>query len=196
MTPLACYNISLFYVLAVTIFSMNIHKVDLNLLVYYDVLLRERSVTRAAAQLGITQPAMSNVLKRLRDLFGDPLLLRTSEGMTPTARALELEPVVHSLVVQIDSVVRPANDFDHAKSKRIFRIMASDYTESTLIPRLLKRLRKQAPGIILDVLTPSDITFLDVEQGRVDMASWRRERALCRRSGRCSPSVAPNSSCP
>jgi len=155
---------------------MNIRKADLNLLVYLDVLLREKSVTKAANELGITQPAMSNVLKRLRELFKDPLLLRTSEGMTPTARALELEPLIRSLLTQIDHVVRPVDVFNPAKSKRVFRIMASDYTESTLIPRLLKRLRREAPGIILDVLTPSDITFLDVEQGRVDMAINRFDK--------------------
>ena len=70
---------------------MNISRVDLNLLVYLDVLLRECNVTRAAEELGISQPAMSNSLRRLRDLFGDPILVRTSDGMTPTDRALELQ---------------------------------------------------------------------------------------------------------
>lgn len=69
---------------------MNLEHIDLNLLVYIDVLLRERNVTRAANALGITQPAMSNSLKRLRDTFGDPLLVRTSEGMQPTERAVAL----------------------------------------------------------------------------------------------------------
>ncbi len=68
---------------------MNLNRIDLNLLVYLDVLLRERNVTQAANQLSLSQPAMSNGLKRLRDLFGDPLLVRTSEGMAPTERALE-----------------------------------------------------------------------------------------------------------
>ncbi len=63
---------------------MNLERVDLNLLIYLDVLLREKNVTRAAEQLGVTQPAMSNILRRLRNLFNDPLLIRSSEGMTPT----------------------------------------------------------------------------------------------------------------
>ena len=71
-----------------SISHMNIERIDLNLLVYLDVLLRERNVTRAAGCLGITQPAMSNSLRRLRKVFDDPLLVRTSEGMTPTERAL------------------------------------------------------------------------------------------------------------
>ena len=72
-----------------SIYDMNIANVDLNLLVYLDVLLREKNVTRAAEELGISQPAMSNGLKRIRDLFGDPILVRTSDGMTPTDRAIE-----------------------------------------------------------------------------------------------------------
>ncbi len=155
---------------------MNISRIDLNLLVYFDVLLREKNVTRAANHLGITQPAMSNVLKRLRDLFSDPLLIRTSEGMTPTAKAMELEPMVRTLLTQIEYVVQPTEAFNPAKSRRLFRIMASDYAESTLIPRVLSRLRKEAPGVILDMLTPSDVSFLDVEQGRVDMAINRFDK--------------------
>ena len=71
---------------------MNLERVDLNLLIYLDVLLREKNVTRAAEQLGVTQTAMSNILRRLRTLFNDPLLIRSSEGLTPTERALELQP--------------------------------------------------------------------------------------------------------
>ena len=81
---------------------MNLNRIDLNLLVYLDVLLRERNVTQAANQLSLSQPAMSNGLKRLRDLFGDPLLVRTSEGMAPTERALELEPIIRDVLANID----------------------------------------------------------------------------------------------
>ena len=149
---------------------MNIAKVDLNLLVYLDVLLREGSVTRAANQLSITQPAMSNGLKRLRDLFKDPLLVRTSEGMTPTKRALELQPVIRDVLSKLESSIQPETDFDPATSARTFRIMTSDYAESTLLLELVGRLGKLAPNITLDLITPSDVTFHDVEQGKVDMA--------------------------
>jgi DNA-binding transcriptional LysR family regulator len=149
---------------------MNIGRVDLNLLVYLDVLLRERNVTRAADQLGLSQPAMSNGLRRLRDLFEDPLLVRTSEGMAPTERAEELQPVVRQLLSTMDRELQPRSEFDAKNAKRVFRIMASDYAESTLLPRLLLRLRESAPGITLDIMTPSDVSFLDVEQGKVDMA--------------------------
>ena len=154
---------------------MNIAKVDLNLLVYLDVLLREGSVTRAANQLSITQPAMSNGLKRLRDLFKDPLLVRTSDGMTPTKRALELQPVIRDVLSRLESSIQPETDFDPASSRRTFRIMTSDYAESTLLLGLLSELAVQAPNITLDLITPSDVTFHDVEQGKVDMAINRFE---------------------
>jgi len=148
---------------------MNISRVDLNLLVYLDVLLRECNVTRAAEELGISQPAMSNSLRRLRDLFGDPILVRTSDGMTPTDRALELKPLVRNVLSAAEQVILPKTEFDPAASSRIFRIMASDYTESTLLPVLLRQLRKEAPGIRLDIMTPSDVSFHDVERGKVDL---------------------------
>ena len=148
---------------------MKVNRVDLNLLVYLDALLRERNVTQAANQLNLSQPAMSNGLRRLRDLFDDPLLVRTSEGMTPTERALELEPVVREVLSKIDQAVQPRSDFDPANAHRVFRIMASDYAESTLFPSVLGKLRTLAPGLTLDIMTPSDVSFLDVERGKVDM---------------------------
>ncbi len=148
---------------------MNINRTDLNLLVYLDVLLRERNVTRAANQLGITQPAMSNSLRRLRDMFDDPLLIRTSEGMSPTERALALQPKVRDILAKVEQAVQPETEFDAASAQRMFRIMASDYAESTLLPPLLTALSAMAPGITLDILNPSDVTLQDVEQGRVDM---------------------------
>ncbi|MFK8054024.1 MAG: LysR family transcriptional regulator [Woeseiaceae bacterium] len=148
---------------------MDLAKTDLNLLVYLDVLLRESNVTRAAQKLGISQPAMSNGLRRLRDAFGDPLLVRTSEGMAPTARALDLQPQIREVLSHIEQFVQPTTDFTPSTSQRVYRIMCSDYAEVTLLPHLLGRLRKEAPDITLDVMTPSDVTFPDVEQGKVDL---------------------------
>ena len=148
---------------------MNVNRVDLNLLVYLDALLRERNVTQAANQLNLSQPAMSNGLRRLRELFDDPLLVRTSDGMAPTERALELEPVVRDVLMKIDKAVQPRSEFEPESAQRVFRIMASDYAESTLLPGVLGKLRTQAPGLTLDIMTPSDVSFLDVERGKVDM---------------------------
>jgi len=149
---------------------MNLSRVDLNLLVYLDVLLRERNVTRAAQQLGITQPALSNGLRRLRELFQDPLLVRTSEGMMPTERARALQPQIRQALAVIQQAVAPEAAFDALQSQRMFRIMASDYAESALLNPLLFKLRDQAPHICLDILTPGDGSFQDLEQGGVDMA--------------------------
>ena len=148
---------------------MNVNRIDLNLLVYLDALLRERNVTQAANQLNLSQPAMSNGLRRLRELFDDPLLVRTSEGMTPTERALELEAIVREVLTSIDKAVQPRSEFEPAEAQRVFRIMASDYAEATLFPSVLAKLRESAPGITLDIMTPSDVSFLDVERGKVDM---------------------------
>ena len=148
---------------------MKVNRVDLNLLVYLDALLRERNVTRAAHQLNLSQPAMSNGLRRLRELFDDPLLVRTSDGMTPTQRALDLEPVVREVLSKIDQAVQPRGDFDPGAAQRVFRIMASDYAESTLFPSVLGKLRSLGPGLTLDIMTPSDVSFLDVERGKIDM---------------------------
>ena len=154
---------------------MNTIQLDLNLLVYLDVLLRERNVTKAANHLGLSQPAMSNGLRRLRVALKDPLLVRTSEGMTPTDRALELQPEIRAVLARIDRAVQPHTSFDAISANRVFRIMASDYAESTLFPLILRRLREEAPGITLDIMTPSDVSFVDVEQGKVDMVINRFE---------------------
>jgi len=147
----------------------NLNQSDLNLLVYLEVLLRERNVTQAANQLGLSQPAMSNGLRRLRALFDDPLLVRTSEGMTPTERALELEPMVKDILLGVDRAMQPATEFEPRASQMVVRIMASDYAESTLFPAVLTELRESAPDITLDIMNPSDVSFLDVERGKVDL---------------------------
>jgi DNA-binding transcriptional LysR family regulator len=149
---------------------MNISKIDLNLLIYLDVLLREKNVTRAASQLNITQPAMSNGLKRLRTLFNDPILVRTSDGMVPTERARTLAPSIRKILLELEEALQGEEEFSEHNSQRVFRIMASDYAASTLIPTLLKKLNQVAPNVTLDIMTPSDVTFHDVEAGKIDMA--------------------------
>ena len=149
---------------------MNLQKIDLNLIVYLDVLLREKNVTRAAEQLGITQPAMSNILRRLRSLFNDPLLVRSSEGMTPTERAKELQPRIREILLDVGTLLEPRTEFRPNSTPRMSRIMARDYPAATLVPRLVKALRSEAPNVILDFLTPSDVSYRDMEQGRVDLA--------------------------
>ncbi len=150
--------------------AVSVRNTDLNLLVYLDILLKEKSVTRAAEQLGLTQPAMSNALKRLREVFNDPILIRTNQGMTATEKALSLQPEIRKLVLEMQTLLEPNQDFQAQDSRRVFRIMCSDYAEATLLPAMIKRMREEAPGIILDCLTPSDVSYQDLEQGHVDMA--------------------------
>lgn len=148
---------------------MKLSNIDLNLLVYFNILLRERNVTKAAEHLGLSQPAMSNGLRRLRKVFNDPLLVRTSKGMMPTDKAKELQPQVQKVLSQIETFIQPTIEFSPGESKRLFRVMASDYAETTLLPRVRSRMTKEAPDTALDILTPSDVTFQDIELGNVDL---------------------------
>ena len=148
---------------------MKLSNIDLNLLVYFSVLLREGNVTKAAEHLGLSQPAMSNGLRRLRKVFNDPLLVRTSNGMMPTDKAKELQPLVQEVLSQIELFMQPTIEFDPKNSKRLFRVMASDYAETTLLPRVRERVAREAPDTALDILTPSDVTFQDIELGNVDL---------------------------
>ena len=116
---------------------------------------------------------MSNGLRRLRKVFNDPLLVRTSNGMMPTDKAKELQPLVQNVLSQIELFVQPTIEFEPSNSKRLFRVMASDYAESTLLPRVRTRMAEEAPDTALDILTPSDVTFKDIELGNVDLVMNR-----------------------
>src|SRR4051812_40055494 len=129
---------------------MNIGAVNLNLLVAFDALFEELSVTRAARRAGVTQPAMSNTLSQLRALFGDALFVRHRTGLTPTARAKELaEPIRKGLGLLQGALT--GRGFDPATSQRRFVIATSDYVELVLLPALLRRLRKHAPHVRLQL---------------------------------------------
>lgn len=149
---------------------MHVDNFDLNLLVCFDVLMRERNVSRAAEKLNISQPAMSNSLKRLRHHFGDPLLVRSVGGMIPTEKALELEPLIRRSLTVAEEALSPNEEFDPLKSTRTFRILVSDYVEGTLISSLVAFLQNNAPNISLDILTLSDGSFQDLEKGAIDLA--------------------------
>jgi DNA-binding transcriptional LysR family regulator len=126
---------------------------DLNLLVALHVLLHERHVSRAAARLGVSQPAMSRALKRLRELFDDPLLVRGSAGMQPTSRALELGPKLAGLLAGVRDLLQPAA-FDPRTATASIRIAAPESLAYRLLPGLLRTLADEAPGVELD-LVPS-----------------------------------------
>jgi DNA-binding transcriptional LysR family regulator len=129
---------------------VNISAINLNLLVAFDALLREQSVTRAAQRVGITQAAMSNTLAQLRMLFDDQLFIRGARGVTPTARALELAGPIQSGLLLLESAFA-ANTFDPMRSKRSFVLATSDYCEHVVLPVLLRQLTKQAPNVRIEV---------------------------------------------
>ena len=145
---------------------MNIRNVDLNLLVYLNVLIDEKSVSKAANKLALTQPAMSNALKRLRDLFEDPLLVRAAGSMTPTAKALLLKPEIESLLKMAEAITQPSEQFNPATAEITFRIMANDYLESTLIAPFITAQLNKNPGINFDVLSPVSYTHLTLPTNR------------------------------
>ena len=149
---------------------MDIRNVDLNLLVALDALLAERSVSRAAVRLHLSQPAASALLARLRELFGDPLLLRSARGMLPTQRALELLGPVRQVLDEIDAIVQPRAAFDAASAEHTFTLSASDYVEYTLLPMLVDYLEHKAPGVRLEV-RPLDLQTVakQMESGDVDL---------------------------
>jgi DNA-binding transcriptional LysR family regulator len=150
--------------------TMNLGAVDLNLLVALDALLREQSVTRAAQRVGLSQPAMSNALARLRTLVGDPLLVRGAAGMEPTARAKALADPVGRALGTIARALQPLPAFEPSSSTRTFRIAASDYVGFLLLPLLLKRLAVHAPHVTIEVVNVTGVPLDDLTAGRLDLA--------------------------
>lgn len=148
---------------------MNISGVNLNLLVAFDALFSELSVTAAARRAGVSQPAMSNTLAQLRVLFADTLFMRHRTGLSPTPRARELaEPIRQGLKLLERALAAPR--FDPATSERRFVIAASDYVELVLLPALLHRLAKVAPSVRLQ-LRPWGLHEVPAElsRGEVDL---------------------------
>jgi DNA-binding transcriptional LysR family regulator len=125
--------------------------IDLNLLTSLDALLATQSVTRAARELGRTQPAVSHALRRLRELLGDELLVRTPSGMQPTPRAQELRPAVRAAIEAALAVLQEAPAFDPARAERSFAVVMTDQASFLLMPPLAERLAREAPGVRIDV---------------------------------------------
>ncbi len=152
---------------------MNLRSLDLNLLVAFDALMRERNVTRAARAIGLSQPAFSNALTRLRERLGDELFIRTPDGMRPTAWALELSGPVSTALSEIQIALDGAS-FDPATATRLFTIATPDYATITLFPKLMQRIKKEAPGVTLQAITPSLHygEYLDNQRADVALLAW------------------------
>jgi DNA-binding transcriptional LysR family regulator len=131
---------------------MNVRDVDLNLLRVFDAVLRERGVTPAAVGLGLTQPAVSNALSRLRALFGDPLFVRTPGGMDATPFARDLAEPVRQALALLESALAHGPGFDPPSATRAFRFYMSDLGQIEFLPPLIERVQQQAPGVRLEAV--------------------------------------------
>jgi DNA-binding transcriptional LysR family regulator len=151
--------------------AMELHELDLNLLVVFNHLLVERKVSRVAEVLGLSQPAVSNSLAKLRKLFGDELFLRTPKGMEPTPFADQLAESVSYALAMIHSGVNQRTSFDPASANQAFTIGMTDIGEIYFLPALMERLRSEAPGITLSTVRNTAINLRDeLEAGKVDLA--------------------------
>ncbi len=153
--------------------ALNLNQFDLNLLVAFDTLMTERGVTRAGRVLGITQAAMSNTLRRLRDRFDDPLFIKAGSRMEPTPRAMELALPISRALEHIQHVFS-REAFNPEQSRQLFRIATVDCVAATFFPRLLEELSTIAPGVAVELCDPgSDRQVTMLEEGKADLAlTW------------------------
>jgi DNA-binding transcriptional LysR family regulator len=151
--------------------TMELSDIDLNQLVLFQQLMVERRVSKVAENLGLTQPAVSNTLAKLRRQFGDDLFVRTPKGMMPTPFAEQLaEPIGYALGM-IHSGLNQASRFDPASVKRAVTIGMTDIGEIVFLPALVERLRQEAPGVSLSTVRTTATNLRDdMEAGKVDLA--------------------------
>ncbi len=148
----------------------DLRTLDFNLLKTLDALLDERSVTRAAARLSLTQPAVSGMLTRLRDNFDDPLFIRAPHGMVPTLRAQQLAPAVKQILSDINTLLQPAQ-FDPLTAALTFTLAATDYALKAVVVPFIAALKVRAPGIRVRVIpVEPERLAAQFEQGKIDLA--------------------------
>ena len=155
----------------------NIRQTDLNLLIALNVLMEERNVTRAADRLDLTQSAASRMLGRLRATFDDPLFVRTSRGLTPTKRALDLAGPLQEYLAGLEKLLLERGDFDAATARRRFRIAAIDYVQAVLLAPLVAKLQHQAPQIDFEIRQPSTESERDLDAGVLDFLLMPQQRS-------------------
>jgi len=152
------------------IHEVNLASVDLNLLVVLDAVLEERSATKAAARLHLTQPTVSNALARLRVLLGDPLLVRSGRGLSPTPAAIAIQPRLKEALALLDGIVHDLDDFDLASTTREWVIAFAELYGPLLLPGLHQRLRREAPRSLLRVMALDRIAVTDaLATGELDL---------------------------
>ena len=150
---------------------MKLHELDLNLLLVFDRLAQEGRVSRVAESLGLSQPAVSNALRRLRDALGDELFVRTPAGMAPTPYAQQLAAPVAAALQGLQGALHVQASFDPARSERCFNLAMTDVGEIYFLPVLMDALAREAPGITLRCLPVADTSLREqMAAGRVDLA--------------------------
>jgi DNA-binding transcriptional LysR family regulator len=149
---------------------MNLRELDLNLLVIFNQLLVDRSVSVSAESLGLTQPAVSNALKRLRITFNDELFVRTTNGMQPTPFAVQLAEPVSQAIGLLHGAINRHDEFDPATSRKRFVVAMTDIGEIYFVPRLIDALLKLAPGISVSTLRSNAQLSESLASGEVDLA--------------------------
>ncbi|MCP4182945.1 MAG: LysR family transcriptional regulator [Hyphomicrobiales bacterium] len=155
---------------------MNLQAMDARLLTTLDVLLEERGVTRAANRLGLSQPAVSTQLAKLRRLFDDPLLVGNAHGMSLTRRAIELQAPLHQALMDLQAVVRSQPAFDPATASRVFTIVGSDYAIETIIVPLIAGFYGKAPNVRISALAVKpESTLIEMENGTIDICIAARD---------------------
>lgn len=171
--------------------EISLRTLDLNLLKVFDVVMSERSLTRAAEQLALTQPAVSNALRRLREALGDELLVRKGRTLEPTPRAETLWPAVRACLQQLQASLAPP-DFDAASASSTFVLTMADATAAEVMPGLLATITARAPGVSLRVvpLTTRDPRLL-LEDGQADLALGHFPSVLTDLTARAQAGEAP-----
>lgn len=149
----------------------NLRRIDLNLLVTLETLLTERSVTRAAKRLHLSQPSVSVQLRKLREIFSDPLLSPAPGGMLPTTRAQALLPAIRSALAEVRRVVSHSGAFDPKMAQITWQIAGADYAAHAMVLPLLTRLRRLAPGIRVSIRQASHAKMIkQLDSGAIDLA--------------------------
>lgn len=150
---------------------MNVKNFDLNLLRVFAAIDTERNVSRAAAKIGLSQPAMSNALARLRKACDDPLFVRTPSGMEPSALAVEMAGTVHETLSRIERIFGGSGDFDPKRMARKFRLLMSDAGQLVVLPVLMQELARHAPAIAIEVAQIPRERFVEsLQNGFADLA--------------------------
>ena len=147
---------------------MRYHKLDLNLLTALKALLAEKNVTRAGEAVHVTQSAMSGILSRLRDYFGDPLIVQVGRKMELTSLAESLVEPVNDVLLRIDATIATRPEFNPLTTRRHFSVVASDYSIHVLLLDVLRRVHHDAPGMSLEFRNPSESAAAELEAGEVD----------------------------